>query len=116
MCIVGAAAAAASYAALAALTLWWLVALALAVAGMAYYMLHNSLQTEATEIAPSARGSAVALFACGLFAGQGIGPLLFGALAHGAGFSAAVLACAAGLLALGWLVVRRIVPPTEAAA
>jgi hypothetical protein len=92
------------------------VALALAVAGTAYYMLHNSLQTEATEIAPAARGSAVALFACGLFAGQGLGPLLFGALAHGAGFPAAVLACAAGLLLLGWLVVRRIVPPAEAVA
>ena len=116
MCIVGAAAAAASYAALAAFTLWWLVAMALAVAGTSYYMLHNSLQTEATEIAPAARGSAVALFACGLFAGQGLGPLLFGALAHGAGFAAALLACAGGLLALGWLVVRRIVPPAEAVA
>jgi hypothetical protein len=30
---------------------------------LSFYMLHNSLQTEATEIAPEARGSAVALFA-----------------------------------------------------
>ena len=41
------------------------------VAGISFYMLHNSLQTEATELAPSARGSAVALFACGFFIGQG---------------------------------------------
>ena len=109
MCIVGAIAAAASYAALAVFSLWWLDALALMVGGVSYYMLHNSLQTEATEIAPSARGSAVALFACGLFAGQGIGPLVFGALAHAAGFATALLASGAGLLLLGWLVVRKIV-------
>ena len=109
MCIFGALAAAASYAALAVFSLWWLDALALMIGGVSYYMLHNSLQTEATEIAPSARGSAVALFACGLFAGQGIGPLVFGALAHAAGFATALVASGAGLLLLGWLVVRKIV-------
>ena len=50
---------------------WWLGALAMFVAGVSFYMLHNSMQTEATELAPSARGSAVALFACGFFIGQG---------------------------------------------
>ena len=74
MCLIGSAAAAACYGALAFAPTWWLAALAMFVAGISFYMLHNSLQTEATEIAPSARGSAVALFACGLFAGQGIGP------------------------------------------
>ena len=63
---------------------WWLAALAMFVAGVSFYMLHNSMQTEATELAPSARGSAVALFACGFFIGQGLGPLVFGALLHGA--------------------------------
>ena len=81
----------------------------LVIVGIAFYMLHNSLQTEATEIAPSARGSAVALFACGFFAGQAIGPLLFGALAHAAGFSVALLACSLGLLALGPLVARKVI-------
>ena len=84
--------------ALAVFALWWLDAIALMIAGVSYYMLHNSLQTEATEIAPSARGSAVALFACGLFAGQGIGPLLFGALVHASGFATALLASGAGIL------------------
>ena len=79
------------------------------LAGAAYYMLHNSLQTEATEIAPSARGSAVALFACGFFAGQGLGPLLFGALVHGLGFPTALWGCAIGLACLGQAVVRKIV-------
>jgi hypothetical protein len=44
------------------------------VIGLSYYMLHNCLQTEATELAPTARGSAVALFACGFFLGQALGP------------------------------------------
>jgi len=79
-------------------------------------MLHNSLQTEATEIAPAARGSAVALFAAGLFSGQGLGPLLFGGVAHGFGFATALVGSCVGLLLLGVLVVRRIVPPVEAPA
>ena len=116
MCLVGAVAAGLSYAALAASTVWWLAAIALGVAGTSYYMLHNSLQTEATEIAPEARGSAVALFAAGLFSGQGLGPLLFGGVAHGLGFAAALLGSCIGLLLLGALVVRRIVPPVEAPA
>jgi len=109
MCIVGAIAAAASYAALVVFPYWWLDALAMMIGGLSYYMLHNSLQTEATEIAPAARGSAVALFACGLFAGQGIGPLAFGALVHAFGFPAAILGSSIGILLLGRLVVRRIV-------
>jgi predicted MFS family arabinose efflux permease len=109
MCVVGSASAAAAYASLTLLHLWWLAALAMVLAGTSYYMLHNSLQTEATEIAPTARGSAVALFACGFFAGQGLGPILFGALVHSFGFHAALLTSAVGLVGLGQAVVRKIV-------
>ena len=52
----------------------------------------------------------MALFACGLFAGQGIGPLVFGALVHAFGFPAAILGSSVGILLLGRLVVRKIVP------
>jgi DHA1 family inner membrane transport protein len=112
MCLLGSLVAGASYAALMAFPVWWLDALAMFVAGLAYYMLHNSLQTEATELAPSARGSAVALFACGFFGGQAVGPLLFGALARGFGFPAALIATCIGLVALGQFVIRRIIVPT----
>ena len=111
MCIVGSVLAAAVYAALALIGVWWLAALAMLAAGVGYYMLHNSLQTEATEIAPSARGSAVALFACGFFIGQGLGPLLFGALVHGLGFGAALFGSMLGLVVLGRVVVRKIIEP-----
>jgi predicted MFS family arabinose efflux permease len=109
MCLAGSTAVALLYAALAWFPVWWLCALAMMGAGLGYYMLHNSLQTEATEIAPSARGSAVALFACGFFVGQGLGPPLFGALVDGPGFPAALLATAAGLVLLGQVVVRKVI-------
>lgn len=109
MCTVGSLAVAAVYALLSVLPLWWCHALVMVACGMGYYMLHNSLQIEATELAPGARGSAVALFACGFFVGIGIGPPLFGALMHAAGFTGALLAVSIGVVLLGRVVVRRIV-------
>ena len=41
--------------------------------GVTFYMLHNTLQTNGTQMAPEARGSALALFALCLFVGQAIG-------------------------------------------
>ncbi|MCG3190730.1 MAG: Bacillibactin exporter [Burkholderiaceae bacterium] len=116
MCALGSAVLAAGYAAFAALPLWWLFALAMAACGMGYYMLHNALQIEATELAPAARGSAVALFACGFFVGQALGPPLFGALMHAAGFGAALLASAFGIVVLGRVVVRAVVVAAPAGA
>ena len=109
LCLVGSAVAAAGYAALAFAPSWPLAALAMLLAGFSFYMLHNSLQTEATELAPSARGSAVALFACGFFAGQAIGPLLFGALLHGVGPRPALVAVAAVIVVLGRMLVLRVI-------
>lgn len=109
MCLTASVVAAGVYAGMAAFGPWWQAALAMLVCGLAFYMLHNSLQTEATEIAPSARGSAVALFACALFLGQGVGPLLFGPLAQALGHAGAFLVFALGMLVLGQVVVRRIV-------
>lgn len=116
MCVLGSAAAAAAYASLVWLPVWWLHLLAMAVCGTGYYMLHNCLQIESTELAPAARGSAVALFAGGFFLGQGLGPLLFGALMHAAGFGPALLAAALGLVVLGRVVVGRVLVAQAAAA
>jgi predicted MFS family arabinose efflux permease len=41
--------------------------------GLGYYMLHNTLQSNATQMAPEARGLGVSLFACSLFFGQSLG-------------------------------------------
>jgi MFS transporter, DHA1 family, inner membrane transport protein len=109
MCSIGSALLAVAYAVFVVLPTWWLCALVMAACGMGYYMLHNCLQIEATELAPSARGSAVALFACGFFVGQALGPPLFGALMHAAGLTWALLTAALGIAVLGRVVVRTIV-------
>ena len=67
-------------------------------AGFGLFMLHNTLQTQATELAPRARGSAMALFAAALFLGQGGGPLLGGAVTQVS--SVDTLFVCAGLLIL----------------
>jgi predicted MFS family arabinose efflux permease len=51
---------------------------ALAILGFGFYMLHNSLQTEATQMIPEARGTALAMFAAMLFIGQAAGVALAG--------------------------------------
>jgi YNFM family putative membrane transporter len=43
------------------------------VIGLGFYMLHNTLQTNATQMAPSARGTAVSFFASAYYMGQALG-------------------------------------------
>jgi MFS transporter, DHA1 family, inner membrane transport protein len=86
--------------ALSALPMAWTgVALCFFGAGFGYFMLHNTLQTQATELAPGARGSAMALFAAALFLGQGIGPIVGGSLSPAIGNNA--LFVASGVLIAG---------------
>jgi predicted MFS family arabinose efflux permease len=59
-----------------------LAALACFVAGLGFYMLHNTLQVNATQMAPAYRGSSLALFAAILFVGQAAGVTLGGVLAE----------------------------------
>lgn len=44
--------------------------------GLGFYMLHNTLQTNATQMVPQARGTAVSLFASAFFLGQSLGVTL----------------------------------------
>jgi YNFM family putative membrane transporter len=41
--------------------------------GLGYYMLHNTLQTNATQMTPEARGTAVGIFSSALYLGQTFG-------------------------------------------
>jgi predicted MFS family arabinose efflux permease len=59
-------------------TSWPAQAVAMVVLGCGFYMLHNSFQTQVTEVAPNARASAVALHACSFFLGQALGVVLVG--------------------------------------
>ncbi len=62
-----------AYAAFMLSTVWYWGVLASILSGLGYYFLHAVLQTHATQMAPSARGSAVSLFASCLFLGQSLG-------------------------------------------
>lgn len=52
---------------------WWLAAITILLMGLGLYMLHNTLQTHATQMTPESRGTAVTLFSCSIFLGQFIG-------------------------------------------
>lgn len=69
--------------------------------GLGFFMLHNSLQTRVTEVAPQARASAVAMHAFHFFLGQAAGPVAMGLAREGVGFQVAMLVAAAGLVVLG---------------
>jgi predicted MFS family arabinose efflux permease len=75
--------------------------------GVGMYMIHNSIQTRVTEVAPHARGSAVALHAFHFFLGQTAGPVVFGMALHYAGGRIAFLFGGVCLLALGILLGHR---------
>ena len=55
---------------------WYFAPLATLGVGLGFYMLHNTLQTEATQMVPEARGTSVALFASVYFLGQTTGVAL----------------------------------------
>jgi YNFM family putative membrane transporter len=59
---------------------------AIAVLGLGLHMLHNTLQTNATQMAPEARGLAVSTFANALFLGQAVGVALAGLAVDRIGF------------------------------
>jgi predicted MFS family arabinose efflux permease len=61
------------YLTLAGAPIWEAAPLATVALGFGYYMLHNTLQTNATQVLPEARGTAVAGFSSALFLGQSTG-------------------------------------------
>ncbi len=52
---------------------WWFAPLGTGAIGLGFYMLHNTLQTNATQMTPQARGTAVAIFSSAIFIGQTAG-------------------------------------------
>lgn len=77
-------------------------------AGLGFYMLHNTLQVQATQMAPEARGTAVTLFACLLFLGQSVGVLAVAASVDRGWIAQVFSMAAAGVVVLGVLVSRRV--------
>lgn len=83
-------------------------ALACFLAGLGFYMLHNTLQTQATQMAPESRGTAVTLFACMLFFGQSAGVLVMALSVDRGALSLTYSLAALGMLVLSVSVSRRL--------
>lgn len=83
--------------------------------GFGYFMVHNSFQTEASELAPGARASAFALFASLYFLGQGIGVVLVRESAALVGLPAVIVTIGALFAGLGLVAARTIGRPRASA-
>lgn len=86
----------------AAVAPWWPLVMACTIGlGFAFYTMHNTLQTKATEMAPDVRATSVAMFSMGWSGGQAIGVGLMGALIGPVGYVPVVIAFGIGLMGLG---------------
>lgn len=82
--------------------------LACFMTGFGFYMLHNTLQTQATQMAPASRGTAVTLFACLLFFGQSTGVLLMAESVDRQWLPYTFSLAASGVAVLGFFVYRLV--------
>ena len=86
-----------------AFTPYWALTLpACLMGGFGFFMLHNTLQANAAQMAPTARGTGVSLFAGSLFLGQSVGVLFAAKLIDRVGSSAVVAAGGLLVLAVGF--------------
>lgn len=90
---------------------WWSAIPLFALQGFGFFLLHGTFQAQATELAPSARGSAMALFACCFFLGQATGPVAMGAVMHLLGAAPAILTFAVAIAVFGYLTPRILPVP-----
>ena len=90
-----------SFATIASASSWPWTLPACLLAGFGFYALHNTLQTHATQMAPSVRGTAVSLFACVLFLGQSLGVLAAAWMVDAFSSQSVFASSAFGLLLLG---------------
>lgn len=87
----------------------WTAAPAAGLAGLGYYMWHNTMQTHATQMAPERRGAAVAAFASAFFIGQSIGVAVLGRLAQATSLGTLVIVCGCVLPVIAGRFARRLV-------
>jgi len=97
-----------SYLQLAVGPVWWLAPIATTAIGLGFYMLHNTLQTNATQMTPEARGTAVGLFSSALYVGQTAGVAAGAIVIDRAGAPPLFLATAIALPVLAIWFVREL--------
>lgn len=87
--------------------------IAMFVAGVGFALMHTTFQTRATELAPTARATGIAMFAFSLFLGGSIGSFLIAFAFDNAGFNPTLITLSAVTLVFGMLASWLILPLTE---
>lgn len=88
------------YAAIALTPVWPAVIPSVVAVGFTFYMVHNTIQTKATEMAPQARGTGLSLFSASWALGQAVGVAAMGVSVSLFGMLPSILAFSAGFLAV----------------
>jgi MFS transporter, YNFM family, putative membrane transport protein len=81
---------------------WWSAPAVFGLMGLGFYLIHSTFQTQATELSPIHRSSAVALFASALFLGTAAGPFSMALLRQIMPLETTLFFYAALALALGF--------------
>jgi MFS transporter, YNFM family, putative membrane transport protein len=81
---------------------WWSAPVAVCGIGLGFYMLHNTLQTNATQMTPQARGTAVAIFSSALYLGQTAGVAASSLVVDRWGAAPIFIAASVSLIAMGF--------------
>jgi predicted MFS family arabinose efflux permease len=71
------------------------------IAGLGFYGFHNTLQTNATQMAPDRRGVAMALFASIFFIGQSVGVAIAGLLVERFGTTGVIVGAGLAVIPVG---------------
>lgn len=83
------------------------------LAGIGFYMVHNTLQVNATQMQPERRGAAVSAFAACFFLGQSAGVTLGGWWVEVFATGGLLVGGALGLAGVAWLFARRLADRAE---
>jgi predicted MFS family arabinose efflux permease len=87
---------------------WWFAPFAVTAIGFGFYMLHNTLQTVGSQMAPEVRGTAVAIFASVYYLGQTIAVTAAAPVVDRFGAQPLFIVSAFGLPPLAWWFARRL--------
>jgi predicted MFS family arabinose efflux permease len=92
---------------------WPLEFLNFVMLGFGFYWLHGCIQVYATELAPAARGSAMALHSASFFLGQAAGPVIYGAGFAALGYAPMLVGGAAVIVTVGLVCAARLRRPAS---
>jgi predicted MFS family arabinose efflux permease len=92
---------------------WQVQFLALGAMGFGFYLLHSCIMVQMTELAPTARGTAVAGHAAAYYFGQALGPVAYGVSFSALGPPLTIIVAAALILSIGIIVPRLLLSGTR---